>query len=172
MKDKKIRVITEIGLISAIYMTISLVLAPLSYGMMQVRVAEALTIMPVFKKRYIYGITLGCFLTNFIGFFTGQNILGIFDSIFGTLATLLSGYLTYYLRNYKIKGLPILSTLPPIIINAIIIGMELTYVTTKGIFNNLFWINTLGVALGEIISCVIIGILLFLGMKSFIYNKK
>lgn len=164
-KITNLKAISEIALIAAIYITVSLVLAGFSFGVVQIRIAEALTIMAVFKKRYIYGLTLGCFLTNLIGFAVGQNILGIFDSIFGTLATLLSGYLTYYLRNYKFKNLPILSTLPPVIINAIVVGGELTILIKGRVLHKLFFINALSVGVGQFISCCLVGIILFIALK-------
>lgn len=163
-----LKAISEVALIAAIYITVSLVLANFSFGMVQIRIAEALTIMAVFKKRYIYGLTLGCFLTNLIGFATGQNMLGILDSVFGTLATLISGYLTYYFKNFEFKGLPILSILPPIIVNAIVVGGELTVLIKGSFFNRLFFINALSVGIGQFVSCGLVGMALFIALKPII----
>lgn len=167
-KKTNLKFITEIGMISAIYITVSLVLSPISFGASQIRIAEALTILPVFNKRYIYGLTLGCFLTNFIGAINGQNILGFADSIIGTTATLFACYLTYYLRKYKIKGVPFLSMLPPVIVNAFIIGAELTFAERGKIFDKLFWVNASGVAIGQVISCCLCGVILFIALSNFL----
>lgn len=174
MKQNKIKLksITEISLISAIYVTISMMLIPFSFGVIQIRVAEALTIMPVFKKMYIYGLTLGCFLTNLMGYFVCKNTLGIVDIIIGSSATFISGILTYYFRNYKIKNLPILATLFPVVINAVIIGGELTFFMKGTLFNSLFWLNSLSVGIGQFVSCSLIGLVLYIALKSVIFTDK
>ena len=64
--------------------------------------------LPVFGTTNIIGISVGCLITNIVGVFSGTNILGWMDVIFGTLATLSAGFLTYTFRNIKFKGLPIL----------------------------------------------------------------
>ena len=106
------------GIISAIYVALTLVLMPISFGAVQVRISEALTILPLFFPEAIVGLTVGCLISNLFGF-------GVFDVIFGTIATFLSAILTYY-AGKKIKN----STLKfivggsfPIIINAIIIPL-------------------------------------------------
>lgn len=167
-KKNNLKIITEIGMIAALYTTISLVLAPISFGTSQIRIAEAITILPVFKKRYIYGAVLGCFLSNFVGAMMGQNILGFADSIIGTTATFFACYLTYYLRKYKIKGVPFLSMLPPVIVNAFVIGAELTFAERGTIFDKLFWFNASGVAVGQVISCCLCGVILFMALSNFL----
>ncbi len=72
--------------------------SPFSYGAVQVRVAEALCLLPVFGPEYIAGVVLGCFLANLLG-------STIVDVIFGTLATLLACLVTYKLRDLRFKGL-------------------------------------------------------------------
>ena len=72
---KKTNVITKQAMIAAAYAVVSLVLAPISFGAVQARISEALTLMPVFGFANVYGITIGCFITNLVGFFTGANIL-------------------------------------------------------------------------------------------------
>lgn len=165
-----LKTISEVGLIAAIYVTVSLALAPFSFAATQIRVAEALTIMPVFKKRYVYAVTLGCFLANLIGFCMGQTI--ILDSFLGTFATFISAMFTYQLRNIRIKDLPLLSTLPPVVINAIIVGSEITFMVKGKVFDKLFWFNAFSVAFGEFISCCIIGMVLFIFMKKIMIVKK
>ncbi len=158
MKSKKL---VKQALIAAIYTALSLGLAPLSFGAVQLRISEALTILPIFNPSYIIGVTLGCFLTNLLGFFMGVNILGSLDIFFGTGATLIAAVLTYYLRNVKFKGLPVLSTIPPIIVNAIVVGGELTFLIANGFNLAVFSLQALLVGAGQFGSCLILGLLLY-----------
>ena len=72
------KTLTRVGMIAAIYTVVSLVLAPFTYGNVQVRIAEALTLLPLIYKPSIWGVTLGCFLTNLIGAMLGINPTGFF----------------------------------------------------------------------------------------------
>lgn len=81
------------ALIAAAYTALSLALAPLSFGYAQVRVSEALTLLPLFSPNAVWGVTLGCALTNAVGAAMGVNF-GVADVVFGTLATLVSALLT------------------------------------------------------------------------------
>ena len=144
--------------IAAVYVVLCLVLAPFSYGAVQVRVAEALCLLPVFGAEYIVGVTLGCFLANLFG----STIL---DVIFGTLATLLACLVTYRLRNVRIKGLAIPASLPPVLFNAIIVGIEITvFFTDFTAMSAPVWLlcltNGISVGIGEIISCTVLGVAL------------
>jgi len=76
MQNNKVRLITQSALIAAVYTVLTLALAPLSFGQMQVRVSEALTLLCVFSPSAVIGVTLGCAISNAVGFFTGANILG------------------------------------------------------------------------------------------------
>ena len=145
----------KVAMIAAIYTVLSLVLAPLSYGPIQVRIAEGLTLLPFIYQPSIYGVTIGCFLTNLIGAMMGANPTGIIDSVVGTIATLLAALCTYYFRNRTIKGVPVLSILSPVIFNGIIIGVELGILLFPD--NVLMGSITCGiqVAIGELISVLI-----------------
>ena len=101
-------------------------LQPFSYGAVQVRVAEALCLLPIFGPEYIAGVVLGCFLANLLG-------STIVDVIFGTLATLLACVVTYKLRNVRFKGLALAASLPPVLFNAVIIGIEIA-VSSRSVF--------------------------------------
>lgn len=146
------------AVIAAVYVVLCLVLAPFSYGAVQVRVAEALCLLPVFGAEYIVGVTLGCFLANLFG----STIL---DVIFGTLATLLACLVTYRLRHLRIKGLAIPASLPPVLFNAVIVGIEITlFFTDYSAMSAPLWLLCLGngisVGIGEIISCTVLGVAL------------
>lgn len=146
------------AVIAAVYVVLCLVLAPFSYGAVQVRVAEALCLLPVFGAEYIVGVTLGCFLANLFG----STIL---DVIFGTLATLLACLVTYRLRHLRIKGLAIPASLPPVLFNAVIVGIEITlFFTDYSAMSAPLWLlcltNGISVGIGEIISCTVLGVAL------------
>ena len=83
MKNLSVRRLVRCAVIAAGYVVVCLVPAPFSYGAVQVRVAEALCLLPVFGAEYIVGVTLGCFLANLLG-------STVVDVVFGTLATLLA----------------------------------------------------------------------------------
>ena len=160
MKKTKSNVMVKQAMIAAMYTVVGMVLAPFTFGAVQVRVSEALTLLPVFGFQNVWGITIGCFLTNLVGFATGANILGWLDIIFGTAATLIAGIMSYLLRNVRFKGLPVLSTIPPIIVNAIVIGYELC-IMLNGKFNPIiFWTQALSVGAGQLVSCVVFGLVL------------
>lgn len=157
--NKSIKKLCIISMIAAIYTVVSLLLAPFSFGNIQVRIAEALTMLPLIYSPSVYGVTLGCFLTNLVGIFTGANILGVLDVFLGTFATVVAALLTYHFRNVKIFNLPLLSMLMPVILNGIIVGAELGYVLFEGNILLGSLISGLEVAVGEMIS-VVLGIFL------------
>ena len=150
--------ISKQAMIAAIYTVVSVCLSAITYGPVQIRISEALTLLPLFAFGNVWGVTIGCFLTNVIGFFTGANILGSLDIIFGTLATFFAALATYLLRNIKVKGLPILAVLPPIIFNAVVIGWELCVLINGGFNPVVFIAQAASVAAGQIISCGVIGL--------------
>ena len=137
---------------AALYVALCLALAPFSYGAVQVRVAEALCLLPIFGREYIAAITLGCFLANLLGSST-------IDVIFGTLATFLACIGTYQLRHVRIKGLAIPASLPPVFCNAVIVGLEISFffMDTPATLPAVL-MNMLTVGIGEVISCTVLGV--------------
>ena len=129
---KKTKQMANQAMIAAIYTVISVCLSAITYGPVQVRISEAMTLLPVFGIHNVWGVTIGCFMTNLIGFFTGANILGGLDMIFGTFATLAAALMSYALRNVRFRKMPVLSAIPPIIVNAVVIGWELCGVCCTG----------------------------------------
>ena len=77
-QNPSVRKLVRCGVVAALYVVLCMALQPLSYGAVQVRVAEALCLLPVFGAEYIAGVVLGCFLANLLG-------STIVDVIFGTL---------------------------------------------------------------------------------------
>ncbi len=157
MNQKKLSVrrLVRCAVIAAVYVVVCLVLAPFSYGAVQVRVAEALCLLPVFGAEYIIGVTLGCFLANLLG-------STVIDVVFGTLATLLACLVTYKLRNVRIKGLAIPASLPPVVFNMIIVGaFEITVFFSEGAPTaGAAVFNAVTVGIGEVISCTVLGVAL------------
>ena len=156
-QDRTARLV-RCGMIAAVYVVLCLALQPFSYGAVQVRIAEALCLLPVFGAEYIVGVTLGCFLANLFG-------STIIDVVFGTIATLLACLVTYRLRNVRIKGLAIPASLPPVLFNAVIVGIEITiFFTDYTAMSAPVWLlcltNGITVGIGELISCTILGVAL------------
>ena len=159
-QTKTSRLVTG-AMIAALYTALCIALAPISFGLVQFRVAETLTILPVLTPLAIPGLTVGCALSNLIGFAMGTNIIGFADVFFGTFATFLAALLSRSLRHVKIKGLPILAPLPPILINAVIVGAELTYATTGTLATPVYWAIALQTAAEQFIPCYVFGLVLY-----------
>ena len=144
------------AMVAAIYVVLCLVLAPFSYGAVQVRLAEMLCLLPVFGAEYIVAVTLGCFLANLLG-------STLVDVVFGTAATLVACLLTYAVRKMRVGGLAIPAAVPPIVSNAVIVGALEPGVT--GTAALAAW-NALTVGIGEVVSCGILGVALVKLMES------
>ena len=157
MKTNQLSVarLVRCAVIAAVYVVLCLALAPFSYGAVQVRIAEALCLLPVFGAEYIVGVTLGCFLANLLA-------STVIDVVFGTLATLLACLVTYKLRNVRVKGLAIPASLPPVVFNMLIVGaFEITFFfSDTAPTAALAAFNAVAVGIGEIISCTIVGVAL------------
>lgn len=160
------------AMIAAVYCAISICLLPLSFGAVQVRVSEALTLLPVFSPVAVWGVTLGCALTNAIGFAMGVNIIGVLDILFGTVATLLAALLSWKWRKIRFFGVPVLASIPPVLLNAVIIGGELTYVMSGGWNTGIFLVNALQVGAGQLLSCCVLGLLMVWAFEKNGVDKK
>ncbi len=132
MKTKRsVQYLAQSGVVAALYVALTTLLQPIGFGSLQCRVAEALTTLPVYLPSSVSGLTIGCFLSNLIGLSTGANPAGTLDLLLGTGATFAAAVLTRLLRNVRLGGLPVASTLPPVVINAVVVGTEL-YVVYGG----------------------------------------
>ena len=148
-----------IAMIAAVYTALTLIFGAISFGPIQLRVSEAMTILPILFPEAIPGLTLGCFLSNLFNPF-GTTV---YDLLFGTMATLAASVLTYLTRKKWW-----LAVLFPILINALVVGAILTY----GYGINLFWVNVFTVGVGEMISCCGLGYVLLRGLKHWYTEKK
>ena len=150
-----IRRMVVAAMIAAVYCAVSLLLLPLSFGAVQVRVSEALTLLPVLSPDAIVGVTLGCALTNALG-----SSMGLIDVVVGTSATLISALMSWALRKARVFGLPVASSLPPVLVNAVFIGAEITLLSPEGWNTGVFLATALSVGAGQLLSCCVLGLLL------------
>ena len=154
MKNKNVLFMTHAAMIAAIYVVLTYIFAPFSFGEVQIRIAETLTILPVFTPAAIPGLFIGCLIGNILG----GAILP--DIIFGSLATLIGAIFTYMLRDQH----KVLAILPPIISNTIIVP----FVLKLGYGVNLpipFMMLTVGI--GEIIGCGVLGLVLYTALSKY-----
>lgn len=149
------------GLIAALYTALTIFLAPLSYGPIQCRVAEAFTVLPVFSIAPIWGLTVGCLLSNIYAVMNGAALAGVWDILFGSLTTLAAALLSYRFRRVRFKGLPLLSMMFPVVLNALVVGAEITLVSLGHLDPAWFMLNALSVGAGQLVACVGGGILVF-----------
>ena len=131
------------GLIASAYIVLTIVFAPLSYAVMQVRISEALVSLAVFTPAAIPGLTVGCFISGILG------PSGIADAVIGSLATLLGALGTYALRRHRY-----IAPLMNVISNAVIIGIMLCKIYNVGLS---LIVCIAWVGLGEAVSCIGIG---------------
>ena len=155
--DKKMLALCRGAIIGALYTALTLLCGLLGLASMpvQLRLSEALCVLPFFMPEAIFGLTVGCLISNlFVG--------GVWaDVLFGTLATLLGALGTYAMR--KLKGNSrFLCILPPIVSNTVIIPFVLRY--AYGIGDGWLWLAA-GVGLGELLSVGVFGTLLFTALE-------
>ena len=140
MKNKNTMFLVQAAAIGAIYVVLTLLFAPLSYGEVQVRFSEALTILPYFTPAAIPGLFVGCILSNLLG-----GAIPV-DIIFGSIATLIGAIFTYKLRGAS----------------AVIVPFVLYY----GYGVNLpIPLMMLTVGAGEVISCGIFGMIVLTALS-------
>ena len=135
--------LTRGAIIAALYAAITLLLAPISYGEVQVRIAEALTLLPILLPEAVPALAIGCLLANILGGAT------IFDILFGTLATLLAAICTRLLREKQL-----FASAMPVIFNGLIVGAIVHYCYAPVVPLVLCMVF---VAAGEAISCMLLG---------------
>mgnify|MGYP003290960371 CR=1 FL=1 len=159
---KNIRYIVTGAVIASCYVGLTFFsnLFGLAYLGVQFRISEALTILPVFGTVSIPALAVGCFISNIASF-------NPIDMVFGTLATVLASVLTYYLKKIKFLGIPFLSFLAPVVVNALIVGFEIAFFFTEGTATAVsFILSALLVALGEFTVCFGLGIPLYFAVKN------
>ncbi len=145
------RRLTRSALIAALYMLLNLIFEAISFGAVQFRIAEALTLLPVLMPDAVVGLTVGCLLGNIVGGAVW------FDVVFGTLATFLAA-----LASRKLRNRPALAAAMPVLFNGLIVGpvVYLGYVKAPGAAVSLtLLLSSMGtVALGEVVVCYALGL--------------
>ncbi len=148
------RKLARMGIVAGLYAAVTIAIAPLSFGPIQFRFSEVMTLLPLISKEYIIALTIGCFVSNAL-----MSTFGMLDIILGTLATFISVYLVYLtgkkLKNNKYQVL--IASLWPTIINAIIIGGIVLPIFIKVPVG----LTMLQVGFGQFVVITIIGVPLF-----------
>lgn len=155
--NKRVKALTTSAIIAALYLVLTFIFYLTSFMPYQIRFAEALTVLPYFTPLAIPGLFVGCVLANIIG---GN---GMWDIVVGSLATLFSAYLTYKITFAKTSR-KLLTPLPPVVINAVVVGAMLSFLYEMPLF-----MTMLSVAGGQIIACYLLGYPLILLIEK---NKK
>ena len=137
------------AVIGALYAALTLLLAPISYGSIQLRISEALTLLPMLLPQAIPGLFVGCLVANLF-----SPMVTLWDIIFGSLATLLAAVGTYSFRKS-----PLLAAACPVIANGVIVGLVLAFS-----FHLPIPVTMAQVAMGET-GAVIIGFVLLSTLK-------
>lgn len=145
------RDLTFSALIAAVYAALTMALPALSYGPVQLRFSEALTVLPFFFPAATPGLFVGCLLSNLLSQY------GPMDVVVGSLATLLAAVWTQHCPNR------LLAPLPPVVCNAVLVGGMIAWLECGGFtsaFAGAFAFNALTVGLGELVACYVLGSLL------------
>lgn len=145
MKKMNIRFIAQSALLAGLYVALTWLLAPISYGAIQFRISEVLILFVILNPKYAYALIIGCFIAN------TTSSLGVYDMLFGTVATTIA-----ILPMMKIKRLE-LACIFPVISNAFVIAIELG-IAFDMFMASAFWFNVLTIALGEAVVLYFIGI--------------
>lgn len=142
--------LTRVAVIAALYAALTLTLPVLSYGPVQCRLSEALTVLPLFCVEAVPGLTIGCFLANLAS--------TPWDLLFGTLATLLAAVCTYFLKKIY------LGVIPPVLFNMLLVPIVFILNPDPATAAP-YYINMFTVGLGQLIAVVLLGVPLYFGLK-------
>ncbi|HAT02430.1 MAG TPA: transporter [Oribacterium sp.] len=159
MKNKSVLFLSQAAMTAAIYVVLTIVFSAISFGDVQLRIAEMLTILPMFTPVAIPGLFLGCLIANILG----GAVLA--DILFGSLATLIGAYGTWKLRT---KG-PFIACLPPILANTVIVPFVLRYAYGTNLPIPLMMLT---VGIGEILGCGVLGCGLYYALTKANLHKK
>jgi len=133
--------ITRGAAIAAVYVVVTIIFQPISYGLVQVRVSEALTLLPFLWVEAVPGVFIGCLIANIWG---GSGWL---DITLGSAATLVAAVLTRYAPN------KFLAATSPVVVNALIVGGYLSFILNVPLLLSIFYVGC-----GEAIACYALGL--------------
>lgn len=143
MNNKKVQFIAVNAMIAAVYAVLTILISPIAYGAVQMRLTEIIVLLACYNKKFIPGLTIGCLLANL------ASPMLLYDICFGTAATLITCLGMYYFKNVFV-GAFIGGA-----VNGLIIGLELYLALELP-----FMINALYVFVGEFV-VLVIGAILF-----------
>ena len=153
-----VKYLCDAAMIAAIYVVLNVLFMPISFGPIQCRISEALTVLPAFLPAAVPGVAVGCLIANILG----GAILP--DIVFGTLATLIAAVASYKLTQpmqtelYKTHkasiSFRVLTVLPPIISNTIIVPLVLKFAYGYG---DALYFMMFTVCIGEVIAVAGLG---------------
>lgn len=150
-KNENLSFIIEGGLIAAIYIVLTGFFQPISFGMVQVRIPEALCAAALFRFSAVPGVALGCLISNIL-----WSPFGILDVIVGTLATLIGCGLTFMLSNRH----RLIALAPPVVVNALMVPIVLS---TMG--ETAYWLGFVYTLAGQAIAVYGLGLTLARGLE-------
>lgn len=159
--NTKLYILVQGAMIAAIYVALTMVFAPISFGPVQFRISEALCVLPFFTPAAVPGLFVGCLLSNLL---CGAMPL---DVVFGSLATLVGAVGSWYLRKHKWCV-----CIPPILANAIVIPWVLRYAYGS---QDLILVAMGTVGIGEILSIGVLGNALLITLdryKNLVFRRK
>ena len=136
--------LTRLAVVAALYAALTIALSGLSFGPVQFRIAELLTLLCFYRRDYSAALILGCFIANCF------SPMALMDMVFGTVATAVAVIPMFYVKNIWV------ASLLPVISNAVIIALEL-YIA----FKEPLWMSMLTVGAGELVVITIVGCPLF-----------
>ncbi|MDR0855460.1 MAG: QueT transporter family protein [Christensenellaceae bacterium] len=157
MNKNKLLIIVRAAVVAALYFVLTLLVAPVAFGPIQLRFGEALTILPVIFPESVLGLTLGCLLANVL------SPYGWYDMLFGTMATLLASISTFLIgRVYKLKltARIALGAIPPILVNAVVLPI-IWYIFAGDVG---YWVNFASILLSQALVILVVGIPLTMGL--------
>ena len=128
MRNSNLQKVVKNSILAALYVAITLVFSPISYGFLQFRISEMLIMLPFFNKKWIPGIVLGTLIANMF------SPLGLVDVVFGTLATLISVLII------SRSSSNLVAVLVPTIVNGIVIGVELNLLFNSPLLASILYI--------------------------------
>lgn len=162
---KKTKILARSALVAALYAALTLVSWPLSYGMVQFRISEIMTLLVYYDTAYIPGLLVGCALANLFG--TG----GIIDVVFGTAASAFAFAVMILARKIKNEKLGLFAASLGPALSSVIIAAEMRFATGA---SESFWLWFLWIAAGEAAVVTVLGypLALYLRKKKFFENIK
>ncbi len=142
--------IARAAIIAAMYAALTILLEPISYGLIQFRISEALSILPFFTPAAIPGLFVGCIIANLLGPY------GVLDIVIGSFATLAAAIMTY-----KIKD-KYLAPIPAIVVNALVVGPLVAYYCSFPFYSGILYVG-----IGQIGVCYFLGLPLLFALTPY-----